>query len=134
MTAGEGAALRVYVLDEVMCVARLPADAPVPEWLPDAPWWSITRTGDELSVVCEARFVPDAVRQNSGWRMLQVQGPLDFSLTGILHRITAPMAAADISLFALSTFDTDYVLVADADLEDAVRCLRESGVIVHPPD
>lgn len=134
MTAGGGPALRVNLLDGDMCVARLPADAPVPEWLPDASWWSMTRTGDELSIVCEERFVPDTVRQSSGWRMLQVQGPLEFSLTGILHRITAPMAAADISLFALSTFDTDYVLVADADLEEAVRCLRESGVIVHPPD
>lgn len=134
MTVGSAATLSLSLLEGAMCVARLPAGAPVPEWLPDAPWWSVTRTGDELSIVCESRFVPADVRHSSGWRMLQVDGPLDFNLTGILHRITAPMAAARISLFAVSTFDTDYVLVAETDLEDAVSWLRDSGVIVHPPD
>lgn len=117
-----------------MSVARLAPDAPLPDWLPDQPWYSVTRTVDELSIVCESRLVPAGVSSNDGWRLLRVEGPLDFSLTGILHRITAPLAAAGISLFAMSTFDTDYVLVKERDLEDAAARLMESGLIVRRRD
>lgn len=126
--------MRLRVLRGAFCVARLPADAPMPDWLPDKPWYSATRTDDELSIVCESRFVPSDVRHSRGWRMMQVQGPLDFDLTGILHGLTAPLAAGRISLFAVSTFDTDYVLVRETDLENAVWCLRQAGVIVYTPD
>lgn len=126
--------LRLHVHAGSMAIVRLAADAGTPDWIRQASWCSVTRTGEELSVVCESRLVPDDVRQSAGWRLLQVEGPLDFSLTGILHRITAPLAAAGISLFAISTFDTDYVLVGETDLEAAIPCLEASGVIVYGPD
>lgn len=134
MTDAEAPPLKLRVLNGTMCIARLPADAAAPPWLPEAAWCSVTRTDEELSIVCESRFVPAGVRRNGGWRLLQVEGPLDFSLTGVLHRITAPMAEAGISLFAVSTFDTDYVLVGGADLEKAVSCLEAAGLIVHTAD
>lgn len=126
--------LELDVLAGDVCIARLPATEPLPEWLPAVSWWSVTRTDDELSIVCGTRYVPSGVRQQGGWRMLRVRGPLDFSLVGILSRITAPLAAAGISVFAVSTFDTDYLLVPDADLARAVACLRQTGMIVHAPD
>lgn len=132
--AAEASRLTLTVLDGAMSVARLAPDEPVPDWVPDRPWCSVTRTADELSIVCESRFVPSGVRSNDGWRLLRVEGPLDFGLTGVLHRITAPLAAAKISLFTISTFDTDYVLVKEGDLEHAVAHLLESGLIVHRPD
>jgi len=132
--ADDAAGLTLTVLDGAMSVARLAPDEPVPAWVADGSWCSVTSTADELSIVCESRFVPSGVRSNDGWRLLRVEGPLDFGLTGVLHRITAPLAAAKISLFTISTFDTDYVLVKEADLERAVAHLLESGLIVRRPD
>jgi len=126
--------LELDVLAGDVCVARLPASEPLPDWLPEASWWSVTRTDDELSIVCGARYVPSGVRQQRGWRMLRVRGPLDFALVGILNRITAPLDRAGISMFAVSTFDTDYLLVPELDLADAVAFLRQAGMIVHAPD
>lgn len=126
--------LKLRVLAGSLSIARLAPDAGMPDWLPDTGWWAVTRTDEELSIVCESRFVPDGIRQNRHWRALQVEGPLDFSLVGILNRITAPMAAAGISLFAVSTFDTDYVLVREPDLQGAIACLTESGIIVQTSD
>lgn len=134
MTKGDASPMKLKVLNGNMCIVRLPADAAMPAWVPEAAWCSVTRTGEELSIVCESRFVPGDVRQNGGWRLMQVEGPLDFCLTGVLHRITAPMARAGISLFAVSTFDTDYVLVGETELENAVACLKASGLIVCMPD
>lgn len=131
---GKALPLRLHVHAGTMSIVRLPPDAAVPAWIRQGAWCSVTRTGEELSVVCASRLVPGDVRQSAGWRLLQVEGPLDFSLIGILHRITAPLAAAGISLFAISTFDTDYVLVGDTDLEAAIRCLEASGAIVSMPD
>lgn len=130
---GEAAPLKLSVLAGTMCVARLPPDAVLPDWVPHSAWCSITRTAKELSIVCEAVRVPPNVRQQGGWRLLQVEGPLDFALTGILNRIAAPLADEGISIFALSTFDTDYVLVGEAQLVAAVARLRESGIIVSGP-
>ena len=133
MTGG-ASPVALRVLEGAFCVARRPADASMPDWLPDKSWHSATRTEEELSIVCESRFVPSDVRQSRGWRMMQVQGPLDFDLVGILHGVSAPLAAARISVFAVSTFDTDYVLVRETDLQNAVSCLRQAGIIVYAPD
>lgn len=120
-------ALTLAVLTDVLAVCRLAPDAPVPAWAWTGEPVSVTRTGDELSVVCRADAVPDAIRCEGGWRCLKVQGPLDFALTGILTAITAPLAAAGIPVFALSTYDTDYVLVKGEMLSRAVETLRGAG-------
>jgi len=82
---------------------------------------------DELSVVCPEGRVPPGVALEGGWRALRVEGPLDFALTGVLLCVAAPLARAAVPIFVLSTYDTDYVLVREDRLEDAVRSLAEAG-------
>ena len=119
------------LLEERLAVSRLEPDAPVPGWA-RGEFVSITRTPEELSVVCaEAALPADAPQAELGWRALQVAGPLDFELTGILSSISQPLADAECSLFALSTYDTDYVLVREADLERAIEALEDAGHSVY---
>jgi hypothetical protein len=115
------------VLDGEFAVARLEPSAPIPPWAGQGSVWSVTRTPEELSVVCAAGAVPSEVPSEHGWRCLRVAGRLDFSLTGILAAITGPLAAAKLSVFAMSTYDTDYLLVRGASLVSAVECLRQAG-------
>lgn len=100
-------------------VARLTADAPIPDWAgaSNTPLLSITRTNDELSIVAPNDVVPNDVRAERDFIAFAVVGPLDFSLTGILARLTAALAEASIPVFAISTFDTDYLLVRAAHRE-----------------
>lgn len=110
-------------------VLRLAADAPVPVALlaPTDGFVSLTRTGDELSVVCQVSAAVPADRSEPGWRLLTVRGPFEFTLTGIMSALASALAGAGVSLFALSTYDTDHLLVKDADLDRAIRALREAG-------
>lgn len=119
--------MRLTILPDPLAVCRLAADDALPAWLPARGFVSVTRTGDELSIVCAEDAVPEGVRREGGWRCLAVAGPLDFGMTGVLASIAAPLADAGISIFALSTFDTDYVLVKAEKLEDAAEALRRAG-------
>jgi hypothetical protein len=121
--------LTLHVLPERLAVCRLASDAPVPEPPASAGFWSVTRTGEELSIVMPEEHMPDGGEgeAETGWRCLKVQGPLDFGLTGILASLATPLAEAGVSIFALSTYDTDYVLVKESDLEEAKRALSASG-------
>ncbi|MFT7838305.1 ACT domain-containing protein [Saccharothrix sp. BKS2] len=122
-------------------ISRLPADAPVPAGLLDLPGLvSITRTPDELSIVCPSDHAPSAdagtgtgATTQPGWRLLTVRGPLEFTLTGIMAALSGELAAAGVSLFALSTYDTDHLLVKATDLGRAVQALRNSGHEVTKP-
>ena len=117
----------VRTLGGELAVCRLPADAAAPP-IPDrAALFSVTRTSEELSIVCPAADAPGDAQVESGWRALAVEGPLDFGLTGILASLAQPLAAAGIPIFALSTYDTDYVLVRAPALEAAVAALRDAG-------
>lgn len=111
-------------------VARLASEAPIPANLlePGEPVLiSITRTPEELSVICPAGLAPSGATVEEGWRVLTVRGPLAFTLTGIIAALSSELAAAGVALFSLSTFDTDHVLVKAAELERAVQALRDSG-------
>lgn len=120
--------LTLELLPGEFAVCRLPPEATVPEWaLAAAPFVSVTRTAAELSVVCPAEQVPAGTRSEPGWRCLEVAGPLDFAEIGILAGLAAPLAAAGISLFAVSTYDTDYLLVRTADLDRALVALAAAG-------
>jgi hypothetical protein len=99
----------------------------LPSWI-GGEFWSITRTYDELSIVCPQECVPSGVLYEGGWRVLKVLGPLSFALTGILASISGALAEAGISIFALSTYDTDYILVKASQLEGAIEALRKQGV------
>jgi uncharacterized protein len=110
-----------------MAVCRLEPDRQIPEGLMQAPFYSITRTADELSVVCPERLVPADAKVERGWRVLKVEGPLDFATTGLLAALTKPLAQANVSVFALSTYDTDYLLIQNKHAAAAVAVLRTQG-------
>ena len=126
-----GLALDLEVLDQRLSVARLDAGAPVPAWADGDGLVSLTRTPDELSVVCEAGRVPEGVRCEADFRAFKVRGPLGFQLTGILASLVAPLAEDQVPIFAVSTFDTDYLLVRERDVPRAGRALRAAGHTVR---
>jgi hypothetical protein len=99
----------------------------IPDWAVQGAFFSITRTAEEVSVVCPEKLVPKDVRSERGWRALRVAGVIDLSVIGLLAGLTAPLAEAGISVFAISTYDTDYLLVREHDLERAIELLRNAG-------
>jgi uncharacterized protein len=118
--------LVIQVLPGEFAIARLAADAPLPAWAESPVFSSATRTAAELSVLCPARQVPAGVKAEAGWRVLRLRGPFAFTETGILASVLDPLAFSRISILALSTFDTDYVLVKGTALDAAVRTLRNA--------
>lgn len=123
--------LSLSILPETLAICRLEKDDGIPGWALGGSFVSITRTSEELSIVCTQTQVPEGVRRDAGWRCLKVEGPLDLSATGVLASFLTPLARERISVFALSTYDTDYLLVKDQQLEKAVRVLKENGHEVH---
>jgi len=119
--------LTLNLLPDTLAVCRLSPDAAIPDWALASDFYSITRTADELSIVCHQRDVPDDVQREGDWRCLKVQGPLDFSMTGVMASLATPLAAAGISLFVISTFDTDYLLVKQDTLQATIAALGRAG-------
>jgi hypothetical protein len=122
-----GRKLDLIVLPDLFAVCRLAPDAAVPTWATGGRFFSVTRTADELSIVCQQLLVPPEARHEIGWRCLWVAGAMDFTQIGVLASLVGPLAQAGISVFAISTFDTDYLLVKQADLELATAALRQAG-------
>lgn len=119
------------VLSDTFCVVKLPPNQTIPEWaLANKDFLSITYTAEELSMVCSQK---DVTRDEPGmvverdWGCIKVEGELDFSLTGILASLANPLASNKVSIFAISTFNTDYLLVKQANLEKAINVLRQEG-------
>ena len=119
--------LSIIVMPHRLAICRLGPRDELPASLHEASFWSATRTEEELSLIIPQDFVPPQCRCERGWRALKVAGPLDLALTGVLKAIADPLAHAGISLFALSTYDTDYVLVREKDLETACAVLAKAG-------
>jgi hypothetical protein len=119
-------ALTLELLPGLLAVCRLSPDAPPPSWAVGAVT-SVTRTPDELSVVCAEEAVPEGVRAEHGFSCLVVVGRLDFALSGIIASLAAPLAEAELSIFVISTFDTDILLVRHTLLSQAVAVLRGAG-------
>jgi len=118
-------------LTERYTACRLPPDAAPPQWA-RGEFVSITRTPSELSVFAPTACVPQGVRAESGWRLLAVKGPLAFEIVGLLAELSSQLAAANISIFAISTFDTDYIATRDDDFERALETLAAAGHTVDP--
>ena len=117
--------LRLEVLSHRLSVCKCDE---APTHLLNEGFCFIARTDDEMSVVCETAHVPaGATAREDGWRALRVAGPLDFGLVGIMAGISSALADAGVPLFALSTYDTDYVLVKGEMLETAIAALRDCG-------
>jgi hypothetical protein len=121
----------LIVLDGTFAVCKLDAVSPVPVWANTGNFFSITRTAEELSLVCPQDVVPLGIQCEKGWRCLRVAGTMPFSVVGVLASLTTPLADAGISIFAISTFDTDYLLLKEADLANAVNALRRKGYVVQ---
>ncbi len=131
--------LTLRLLPEEYAVCRMDANAPIPAWamLPHTHFASTTRTADELSVVVPMRNIPVSADEDpdilveGDYRAFMVQGPLDFSLTGILASLTVLLANAEIPVFAISTYDTDYLFVEKHDAQKAMRLWRAQGDVVE---
>ncbi|MDO8452783.1 MAG: ACT domain-containing protein [bacterium] len=119
--------LTLKILSSTFAVCQLPRESDIPSWATKGALSSITKTNNELSVVCEQELIPEGVKADKDWRALMVQGPLDFSLVGILANLSSILASAGVSIFAISTYDTDYLLVKEESLEKAIEALSASG-------
>lgn len=124
--------LRLTASSLRLSVCRLEPGEPIPSWGTDGGWWSVSRSAVELSIVCEELRVPEGVVRSGPWRALMVEGPLDHSLVGILASISTTLAAAAVPIFALSTYDTDWVLVPEGRLEQARSALLAAGHQLDP--
>jgi hypothetical protein len=115
--------LHLTLLDGRFAVVRLAASAPLPAAPSTAALWSATRTAHELSLVCDEQQVPAFARAERGWKAFALAGPIPFDQTGVIAGLTAPLAAAEIPVFVLSTFETDYLLVRETHVEQAREVL-----------
>lgn len=132
MSGDGGGGFELETLDALHAVCRLGPGEGIPDWaqVRDGALLSVTRGAEELSVVCEETLPPPGVDRSRGWRAIRVRGTLEHSLTGVLHSLAAPLAEAGIPIFAVSTYETDYVLVPGTRLERAVEALDGAGHVV----
>ena len=124
---------RLTLLPDTFAICRLEANTAIPSWVTAGTFFSITRTAEELSVVCLQSVVPDDIQCERDWRCLQLAGPIPFTSVGVLASLVYPLAEAGISVFAVSTFDTDYLLVKAAELPRTIEILRQAGHSVVVP-
>ena len=110
-----------------MAVCRLDPAAAVPDWIDPSGFYSITRTEEELTIVCAETFVGRGTKSETGWRCLKVEGPLDFSEIGIIFSLTRPLAVNGVSVFVISTFETDYFMVKETNLAKTIDILTAEG-------
>jgi hypothetical protein len=123
--------LELSLLPERFAISRLASNAPLPDWATQGAFYSVTRTSDELAIVAEESFVPAGTQSETGWRVLKVQGPFELSEVGALASLAAPLAAAQVSMFVVSTFDTDYLLVTQEQLASAIAMFDRAGHSIH---
>ncbi len=113
-----------------LAICRFDRSSEIPQWVATSRFFSVTKTSDELSIVCDQSVVPEGIQTERDWLSFRVVGTLDFSLTGILAAIAKPLAEEKVSIFSISTFDTDYVLVKSGDWPKACDALRAAGFTV----
>jgi hypothetical protein len=114
-------------MKEIMAICRMEPHQGVPAWVTESSFYSVTRTENELSLVCPEQRVPRRIKSDHGWCCLKIQGPMALSETGVLASLAGPLAEAGISVFVVSTFDTDYLLIKKENLVRATRVLRQAG-------
>ena len=119
--------LTLLVLAGRYGICRLGPDEPVPAWGLQGEFFSVTRTTEELSIVCAEAQIPATVLCESGWRLFKIDAVMDFSLVGIVAGISAAIAGANVGIFVLSTYNTDYILVRQPDFSAAAAALRTAG-------
>lgn len=119
--------LTLSLIPGSFAVCRLSPNSDIPQWAIRSSFYSVMKTPEELTVVCVEENVPEGVKSEQDWKMLQVEGPLDFSLTGIISSLACPLAEAEISIFVLSTYESDYIMVKQSSLKKAISVLSAAG-------
>lgn len=119
--------LTMKLLKEKYGVCRLDKTELIPQWAQNGDFFSITRTAEELSIVCSEDNIPDGIKCERAWKVLKIEGTLDFSLIGILASISTILAHKGISIFAISTYDTDYILIKNNSIDNAINSLIMEG-------
>jgi hypothetical protein len=119
--------LNLTSLEGEYAICQLVPQAGIPEWASKGGVFSITRTPDELSIICRREQIPEDVPCRPGWRALKIEGPFEFEEIGVLASLTAPLAAAQISLLTISTFDTDYIFIQTENFDLALQVLQAAG-------
>jgi hypothetical protein len=127
------APLDLTLLPSRFSVSILPPDSAIPAWAATGEVVSITRTDEELSIVCEESRVPADMQAERGWRCLKVAGPIDFSQVGVVASLAGPLAEAEIPIFVISTYLTDYLLVKEESLQKSIECLQSAGHTLTNP-
>jgi hypothetical protein len=112
---------------ELFAICQLGSQSPVPGWVYDCDFFSITRTHTELSIICPEMNIPDNITSSRGWRVIKIEGKFDFNEIGVLNSITTPLAKAQISLLTTSTYDTDYILIQESHYDRARLVLKNAG-------
>ena len=126
--------LVLSTLDGFFAICKLNPQTKIPNWALKGEFYSITRTSEELSILCPQKIIPDEMTSVGRWRGLKIEGPFQFTKIGILNSISAPLASVKISLLSISTFDTDYVFIQDDQFEDALLILAANGHEVPSTD
>ena len=119
--------LSLSSIPERFAVCQIDHQAKIPDWAFVGEFFFVSRTPDELSIICPVQFVPPDIQYVAGWRGLKIEGPFDFNEIGVLAAIAAPLARGDISLLTVSTFDTDYIFLQEAQFETGVDILEAVG-------
>ena len=119
--------LQLSTLPENYAIVGLSRDAQLPAWATQGSFFSVTRTSDELSIIVEESRVPAGLQFQGGWRVIKVHGPFMLSEVGVLASLVGPLAAARVSVLTITTFDTDYLLVAAENLAQTVSALERAG-------
>ena len=125
------ALLTLTVLPDRYAICRLDPSAEVPPWSAKGQFVSVSRTLDELSIVCLELNLPPGVTFEPGWRVLKCEGPLDFALPGIVASLAEPLADAAVPIFPIATYDTDYILVKESHMEAALNALISYGHVIR---
>ena len=112
-------------------LCRLAPEKNIPGWVFSSAFFNISKTSDELSIVCESQFVPGNQKQNGQWRLLKILAVLDLSLTGITAKFSTALADAAVNICVIATYDTDYVMVKEEKLSAAIKALENAGFIVQ---
>lgn len=119
--------LNLQLLNDKYAICRFNIDSVIPDWIKDLDFYSVTKTKDELSVVCKQSGLLNDCEINEDWRILKVVGPLDLSFIGIIAEISGILKENEISIFTISTYETDYILVKSNDLNRAIDSLKAKG-------
>jgi hypothetical protein len=119
--------LNLTSLQGSFSICQLDPKSEIPAWASKGVFFSITHTSYELSIICEQKFIPENTKCEPNWHVLMIEGPFNFGEIGILDSITKHLAQASISLLAVSTFDTDFVLIKSSQFNEAIKILRSAG-------